>query len=272
MLLDFIKAAAEGFPADVEAGMVAAGVKRPGSWSTSTILARVAHLAAAHRVLGLDSPTTGALVRDRLRALRVSTAGARRQHDPITLSALDQMLATVAGDGMREIRDRGLLLFTWLTGGRRRSEACAARVEDLAADGPDYVLTIPRSKGDQVGEGFDVPLAGRAAHAVRTWLHATGIKSGPVFRSVDRWGNVGDRSMSGQAVIDVVKRCAAAAGLDPARYGAHSLRAGFVMEAGRQGVTLQDAMLMTGHKSVGVAARYHRAGDALNHQAARLAG
>jgi integrase len=53
-------------------------------------------------------------------------------------------------------------------------------------------------------------------------------------------------------------------------FSAHSLRSGFVTEAGRQNVPLGDTMAMTGHSSVSTVMRYFRAGSTSTSRAARL--
>ena len=53
----------------------------------------------------------------------------------------------------------------------------------------------------------------------------------------------------------------------PARYGAHSLRAGFVTEAFRAGATHHEVMRQTGHRSVATAEGYPREPDPLWHNA-----
>ena len=58
----------------------------------------------------------------------------------------------------------------------------------------------------------------------------------------------------------------------PGHFSAHSLRSGFVTEAGRRQVPPGEAMKMTGHKSVGVFMGYYRAGDLLNSETARMLG
>ena len=57
----------------------------------------------------------------------------------------------------------------------------------------------------------------------------------------------------GQAVVRLIKEVAAAAGLDPARFAGHSLRAGLATGAGDAGVGLADVMRQTRHKSPQVA-------------------
>jgi hypothetical protein len=62
------------------------------------------------------------------------------------------------------------------------------------------------------------------------------------------------------------------AGYDPQEFGGHSLRSGSVATAGRQGVSLGDAMTLSRHRgATTVALLDHQAGAALNNPAARLA-
>ena len=56
----------------------------------------------------------------------------------------------------------------------------------------------------------------------------------------------------------MVKRYAAAAGLDPAKYAGHSLRAGLVTQAAMNGVQELAIMRQTRHKSADMLRRYVR--------------
>lgn len=68
----------------------------------------------------------------------------------------------------------------------------------------------------------------------------------------------------------IVKRRCALAGLQMEDLSAHSLRSGFITEAGRRGVPLKTAMDMSGHASASTAMRYMRAGELGSDPAARL--
>jgi site-specific recombinase XerD len=70
----------------------------------------------------------------------------------------------------------------------------------------------------------------------------------------------------------MIKRRSTATSIDPSRHSPHSLRAGFMTEAGRQGIPLPESMALSGHKTPSVAIRYHRVGDVLLSRAAKLAG
>jgi len=74
----------------------------------------------------------------------------------------------------------------------------------------------------------------------------------PLFPAVHKTGAIGARAMSGDAIAEMIQRRAAAAGFTPAqveKLGGHSLRAGFVTEAFRQGADAHSIMRQTGHRS-----------------------
>ncbi len=73
-----------------------------------------------------------------------------------------------------------------------------------------------------------------------------------LFPSVHATGVIRDRAMTGHAVNEMIRRRAQAAGFTPAQtalLGGHSLRAGFVTEAFRQGADAHAIMRQTGHRS-----------------------
>jgi hypothetical protein len=90
------------------------------------------------------------------------------------------------------------------------------------------------------------------------------VLRGPDGRTLRQWA--GDRvqpaAMSAQGVALVVKARARAAGLDPALFAGHSLRAGFLTEAARQpGANLFKMREVSRHKSIEILADYVRNHD-----------
>jgi integrase len=92
--------------------------------------------------------------------------------------------------------------------------------------------------------------------ALAAWLEVLdeqGVdRTGRIFRRVLPGGSVGE-ALSPEAVRQIVKRRCALAGLQMEDFSAHSLRSGFLTEAGRRGVPLKTAMDMSGHSSVATA-------------------
>ena len=108
--------------------------------------------------------------------------------------------------------------------------------------------------------------------SVQAWLAASGITEGPLFRSVNRHGQLQSAALSDKAVALIVKRWAEAAGLDPAQYAGHSLRAGLATSAAQAGVPERVIMAQTGHKSTDMVRKYIREGSLFRENAAAEVG
>ena len=97
---------------------------------------------------------------------------------------------------------------------------------------PGLVVTLRRSKTDQEAEGRRVGLPYSSnpdscpVQAMQRWLEASVIKSGAVFRPIDRHGHLKPQRLTAQSVALVAKRCAEACGKDPNDFAGHSLRSG----------------------------------------------
>ena len=75
---------------------------------------------------------------------------------------------------------------------------------------------------------------------------------------MSRGSRVSSRRLTSQSVALVVKRRAQAVGLDPQRFGGHSLRSGLAPSAAMAGVAEHDIMRQTGHRSTTMVRRYVR--------------
>jgi len=82
-----------------------------------------------------------------------------------------------------------------------------------------------------------------------------------LFRSIQKNGNLSETALSGAAIHKAVRRRAGQAGYDPAvvaQLGGHSLRAGFVTQAVRNGRSAQAIMRQTGHTTPAMIEVYTR--------------
>jgi hypothetical protein len=107
-------------------------------------------------------------------------------------------------------------------------------------------VTLRRSKTGQDGAGrkIGIPYGSNPetcpVRMVQTWLEMAGITAGPLFRSINRHGHVRAGRLSGIDVSREVKKFAKRAGLDPTKYGGHSLRAGHATSAAIAGASERD--------------------------------
>jgi integrase len=95
--------------------------------------------------------------------------------------------------------------------------------------------------------------------ALQDWLELAGIGEGSVFRPNNRHEQLGPNRLTGHAVAVILKRAAKkAGGFSVARLAGHSLRAGFVTEAKKNGADDAAIMDQTGHKSLATVHGYNR--------------
>jgi integrase len=264
---------AHELPPVLDAALVAAGIKgHVGPLAYNTVSHRLAVLATWHRVHGWESPTDTSAVKTLLRQARkaqVRQGVTVRKKTAAVAEPLQALLATCT-DGLRGVRDRALLLLAWSGGGRRRSEVVGLQVTDVRRlDADTWVYALGNTKTDTTGVRREKPLKGAAAQALASWVAAAPATSGPLFRRLHRGGRVGSTAMTADHVARMVQRRARLAGLD-GDWAAHSLRSGFVTEAGRQGVPLGEVMAMTEHRGVSTVMGYFQAGSLLTSRAATL--
>jgi site-specific recombinase XerD len=242
----------------------------------STLERRIASISQAHQVAGFNSPTSDMTVRVLMQGIRREKGTAPDCKAPAVTSDIKVMVSTLP-DSLLGIRDRALLLVGF-AGGFRRSELVALYVEDLEFKREGLVINLRRSKTDQEGQGRKVAIPYGSncdtcpVRSLQLWLEESGISSGPVFRSVNRHGNLQANRLSDKAVALVVKRTAEAAGLDSSKYSGHSLRAGMATSAAAAGVSERAIMNQTGHRSQAMVRRYIREGNLFNDNAAARLG
>ena len=148
----------------------------------ATLDRRIASWQAFHRMRNLTSPFSAPLVQQARQKARRANARPRtpKSPKPVTRDILEALLAT-CDDSHRGIRDRAMLMLTFASGGRRRSEVTALNVEDIGRD--DFkakglvwirLLETKTTKKDQAPR---LPMKGRAARALVHWLEVTKLTS-----------------------------------------------------------------------------------------------
>jgi integrase len=232
--------------------------------SVATLVRRIATISKAHEARGLPNPCRSEVVRATMRGVKRTRGVAQREAKPLLRDDLFKVLNAM-GDGMKDARDRALLLIGF-AGGFRRSEIVGLDCDDIERVRQGLIITLRRSKTDQEGAGRKVGIPfGRTRHcpvlALDRWLAVSAIEADPVFRPVDRHGRVASERLSGEAVSLVVKVRVAAAKIDPAGFSGHSLRAGFATSAVQAGVPTLKIRSQTGHASDLMLARYVRDGE-----------
>jgi integrase len=241
----------------------------------STLRLRSWAIGAAHRTRGLADPTKTEAVRSVLAGVARTEGSSPTRKTAATVDVLRLMVDTLPAS-LIGVRDRALLLVGF-AGAFRRSELVGLRLEDVRFTREGLVLRLRRSKTDQAGEGVDVAIPYGShpetcpVRALMAWIEDSGLTAGLLFRSVTRHGKTGE-GLSGEAVAQIVKRTAEAAGQDPATFSGHSLRAGFATTAARNEVAENRIMRQTRHRSHAMLQVYIREGSMFTKNAAASVG
>lgn len=230
----------------------------------STIGRKLAAIRFFHRGAGADNPTENAGVAAILKRIRRTIGVAPRQKAPATADVIHAILAHVPRDTLQGKRDRALLLLG-LAGAFRRSELVNVTVADLTFTDKGVDVLLGRSKTDQEGKGQSVAIFnGEALQPVlrlQEWLQAAGIVDGPIFRRIGRGDRLTPDVLTARSVALIVKRYAAAAGLDVAKLSGHSLRAGFITSAADNRASISRIMEVSRHRDPRSVETYVRRAD-----------
>lgn len=239
-----------------------------GNRTLSTINAHRSAMKQAHTYAGYDSPTEHPAVRQVMKNIRRKHGKPAEQHAAITKDILVRMLGAIDTRQQTAIRDRALLLLCF-AGAFRRSEVLSLtprHIRFIANRGMEVTLT--RSKTNQHGnaEVIVIPYGQIATFCAVRAVECLLRQQQPaedtaIFQGVTRAGKPRGRALSAEAMRQIVKAYAAAAGVDPRQVSPHSLRAGFVTSAAELGAAEDVVMRHSRHKSAIVYRGYVRRAD-----------
>ena len=164
---------------------------------------RMAAIVDQHRRQGLQAPARDPAVRAVLRDAR-RTARPRRRPAP-SAAQLTRMAGACPGD-LAGLRDRALLLLA--AAGLGRGALVRLDVEHIdfghqgvtlqivAADGATQAVTLPRAVERRLCP----------ARVLEDWLRSSETRFGPVFRKIDRWGNLEHQRLGTDALRRILAR------------------------------------------------------------------
>ncbi len=240
--------------------------------AVSTLKQRLAALSQWHVSQGFPDPTKAPLVRQVLRGIRTLHPTLPKQAAPLLLEHLQTAVAGFEQEAraareqndlpalLRARRDAALLLLGFWRG-FRGDELARLRVEHIQAQaGVGMTIFLPQSKGDRQAHGVQHRAPALKAlcpvGAYLQWIEVAGIAGGPVFRKLDRWGNLGEEALNSNSLIGLLRRMLERASVPAALYTGHSLRRGFATWATSNGWELKALMSYVGWKDAKSALRY----------------
>jgi site-specific recombinase XerD len=218
----------------------------------STLKRRIASISVIHKMKGHYLDTKHPIIIENLLGIKRVKGTNQKAKKPILINDL-KLIINVIGEtkqvNKRKIRDKAIILVGF-SGGFRRSELVNIEYEDIEFVNEGVKIIIKRSKTDQSGEGMTkaIPYFANKSFcpviSLKNWIDNSETKSGKIF------------DISDKSVALIIKKYASLSGLDPNKYGGHSLRSGFATSTAESGAEERNIMAMTGHKTTQMVRRY----------------
>lgn len=240
------------------------------SHSLNTLRQRLAGLAAWHIEQGFPDPTKAPHVKKVLKGIRELHPAAEKRARPIQLTQLATVVSHLdhqaARDGplglpLQPLRNKALLLLGFWRA-FRSDELTRLLVENIQVEpGVGMELYLSRTKGNRSDNGryFKAPALKKhcPVEAYLEWINVAQIEKGPVFRAINRWGQLAEEGLHPSSVIGIVRSCCLCAGIeDPHVFSSHSLRRGFASWANDQHWDTKSLMEYVGWRDIHSAMRY----------------
>ncbi|MBA4536570.1 site-specific integrase [Bacillus aquiflavi] len=241
------------------------------TYKYSTIRRRISSISKAHKLRNQMNPVRHDYIQMALDG--IGKLNGRRQHSKraILLEDLKKMVDCIDTSTVIGKRDKALLLVGFALASRR-SELVAINREDIyfTREGADIRIRQTKTNDDDVVKSIlKVSSAYCPVVALADWLQTANIQTGAVFKTVDKYGNIYNRTTD-KTVARVVKKYAALAGLDPSEYAGHSLRSGLATSASMEGMNDNSIMKQTGHKTRHMVDRYIQSGQRYKNNASHI--
>ena len=170
-----------------------------GRLGDSALSRRVAAINDQHRQHGEPLPTRDPSVRAVLREARRTATG--RRYPVASVAQLLRMAAACPGD-LTGLRDRALLLLL-AAGGIGRAALVGLDAEHAHFDNSGVTLQL-RHRPDAARRSVSLARAANRqlcpARTLEDWQRASDTRFGPLFRKIDRWGNLEHNRLGTDAI------------------------------------------------------------------------
>jgi len=227
-----------------------------------TLALRLTALSQWHVHQGFADPASTPTVRKTLAGIARIHGKPKKKAKALPLEDLERIVTRLASiNTLKAKRDNALLQVGYF-GGFRRSEMVTLEVLHVAWEPEGIVITLSRSKTDQQGQGIVKAIPSGSgpccpASALRAWLTAAGITTGPLFRPITKWNELGTEALHEGSVNTILETCAKLVQLDYVpQLSSHSLRRGMATSAHRAGADFRDIKRQGGWRHDGTVQGY----------------
>lgn len=203
--------------------------------------------------------------------------GIRREHkDKLlvkkakALNLIDLSIFCRGSDAtLREARDRAIITISFF-GALRRSEAVGLDIDHLEFTDKGVILNLYQTKTSHEIEPVYLSKTKDPSIcpviALKSWITLSGIKSGPLFRPIDKGENISDKRITGHSVARIMKKHFGK------EYSGHSSRRGLVTSVAEKGIPIHKIQQLSRHRSADMALEYIEKAEGFENASAPVLG
>ena len=168
----------------------------------------------------------------------------------LTKDQAQELLNKPDVETLKGSRDRAILA-VMLGGGLRRSEIAKLQIGHIQQREGRWVIVDLIGKGNHIRT---VPIPSWAKKAIDDYLERAGVQSGNLFISINKGGDISGKSITPQAIRDIVSGYGKEIGFK--ELAPHDLRRTFAKLAHKGGAGLDQIQLQLGHLSIQTTENY----------------
>lgn len=240
-----------------------------------TLARRLIAIQHWHTYQGFSDPTSHIAIKKTMTGI-LRTFGKpkdkARALQPEELQLIHNYL--LSQSSLNNLRDDALLQVGFF-GALRRNELVAIQYEHIQWEKDGITILLPSSKTDQQHEGqfSSIPYGTEdlcAINALKKWLSAAKITTGPIFRRIISDNQIGSHALTPLSVNHILKKCAALAGINEVdQLSSHSLRRGLATSAAKTGARLETIMRAGRWKQTNTVMEYIESSNKFSDNAAK---
>jgi site-specific recombinase XerD len=207
------------------------------SLNPRTLARRITAIKNWHNYQGFIDPTNHPAIQKTMVGILKIHGKPKDKAPPLSPQELLKIVNKLREDrSFKALRDSALLQIGYF-GSFRRSELVSIQYENITWLEEGIKIMLTHSKTDQLNEGQAVviPLGNAMlcpVTALKKWCDIADIKSGAVFCSVKKGGNISENALPELSVNHILKIRALEVGIkDAEKLSSHSLRRGFTTNA-----------------------------------------
>lgn len=198
----------------------------------STIKRNVVSITVVHRFLGFQDPSSHQQIQLEVRSLRLSQDNTPDSAVALTQTHIERLRTHWDLSDSKRLRDL-LIIELMFECALKRSHLCELDCQDI-----NMLLEAESCYGVTIS-GETYQLSETVSRHLECWLTVLGAESGPLFRSIDRHGNIGSSPLDVSSVYRVFRSASEVLNLSDHLTG-QSPRAGAAKQLASQGVPLKE--------------------------------